>query len=352
MLVEIPELDAADETALQCVESLAYAHSRGAHYVVATKRALAPFVAALGGRFAGILNAIAASYAQSGELRRHLPFRVRVEPRHEAGVQCISDGDSALFLVPAGYFVEPSRVSPSRLVCEDNTDATVIAAAADAHFSRTALTRVGRFALHSFGGGGSSLADQYLAHAQLGPAVAVVDSDRDMSDGALGGTADAVLRAHASSVEGRNVGRPVVLRVRELENLIPAKVMRDMLTSADSREYQERVEMISRSLISESARYADLKSGIPCSMAALLGLPSCSKCQSRGQRETDCAAIAIQGLGVAFLQRMAKLVSTQTARKVGEALFSQSIAAWQVDEWKAIAKIVAAFAFAAKPMRV
>src|SRR6266849_7955519 len=254
----------SDPVFRDCVDNLSIAHRKGTHLISGPAHVLRTLSDSLQGDAAGTFRVMRQQRFDIATFRTYLCTYVVIDPRRNGDVLQEKVGRQTLFHAPYGFFARYDSVQPVRLVCEDADDKNLLKAALKAFlFIEKGLYHGLSYALQGFGGGGSSIADQFRDQSEQGPTLAVVDSDRDYPEGNLGSTAHAALRMEVQ-IGRHSVAAVEVLQVRELENMIPRSLVEMCLVQTDGAEARRRVlELCEKNLFNGklAVRYLDLKTG-------------------------------------------------------------------------------------------
>jgi hypothetical protein len=354
-----------DQTFNEAIDNLVIAHRKGIHLVLASPKLLRRLVQVLP-RLSGPLRQIAAHHHQSTAILDLVRQHIVVEAPPVAIVSKQHGGDKVVHHVPYSYFSNPlSALHPSRLIAEDSTDRDIYLTALRAYYCRHRSALRGlACAIAGFGGGGSSTEDQFRDHAQHGPTVALVDSDRQYPKAPLGATARAV--TSAATQLPTCVCSVRVLPCHELENLLPASLVEECLSDDDGEAFRRRVLGITEGGLldgSPDVAYLDLKRGLChwdiefCSttdqrnylqLQSDVRIKECTSTATCATR-ADCRCIHFAGFGESILVRVATKLRSLSAQKQADYFFAASTGSRDI--WTEIARDLFSWACAPTPSR-
>lgn len=356
---------AVTQGVVDCIENLAFAHRKGVHWLTGSASVMRALSRIVQGDTRGTLLKIAQRSHERKMFVEGVTDYVVVEPREIGPVAADAESvQRTAYRVPYSFFVPVAASAASRLIVEDADDRDLLIGILRSYVAKRA-PRGMRCEVQGFGGGGSSTHDQFADHAERGPTLCFVDSDRVHPDGALGSTARAVLTAH-EGIRQSVVARVQVLPSHELENLIPGRLLEDCVERDDpadlGRRCQEVIVILARSS-ADQFRYLDLKNGL-CGRDVLLADPACQRylaalvasrissscidgpmCVSRA----GCACRVFEGIGGGFVRRSARKISEMTPHKAAEYFFAAT-SDWSGD-WGFLAHVMYSWAIAPAPSR-
>lgn len=252
------------------LENLLKAHVEGHHLLVMGHKT-GQMLAQAGGFSAaaeGALKITKAKAAFTGNITAIANEVVRIRP--SATSTFVTHAGVALRVheVPLLAYVTSASVQPARLIAESQYDLTVLRSLAEARRRDLAPGLVVRFEALTGGGGNFHAAWGQSVTSHPRPLVGVVDSDRTGPSEPVGTTAKKAEKVDGEHPKGIRVLH--VLPCREIENLLPAKLVRAAYASdpsvlAAAAAAEERSEL-------GEARFEDLKATVASSL-----LETCAK---------------------------------------------------------------------------
>lgn len=183
--------------------------------------------------------------AEALTLRDSVTALIRVEPVGSTpSFERLTTATSAtqyIFHLPLDYFADSARVGSSCLVGEHLRDATTYIALAEA-FAVSSPFRGLRCTLRAVDGhGGETHQTFLLSTEQEGAVLCIVDSDRADACSPLGSTATKLLSCCDDVWVREKAAAVHVLPCRELENLLPARLILDSLPADPKDPIQTQV---------------------------------------------------------------------------------------------------------------
>ena len=282
------------------------------------------------------------------------------------------------FVVPYDYFADSQRIQPVRLIGENNADAELYKRGAQVIHAQSGIPAGSGTVkdnpnpfvvrLNTRGGGGSQLAQEMQKAAQSEMVLGVADGDIRYPQGQ---PANHTTQMNARNVVSENAERAViellVTHGRAAENLLPdAAILAALYSDAPAGERKKLLSAEQRNLLEDqdARQHLDLRAGLKLweqkkknqadkpqdeqdflasvrakHVAEARFSGSClTECQKKSKKE--CCCFGIDGLGKDLLSNAVKhLKSTPEAEIV------------LTPELSRIAKYVAAFGYASKPLR-
>lgn len=242
-------------SAISALENLLNARFEGSHVVHASRLLLRCLsnIHDLSARGQAAVKYINQGYARRQGLLDRLRLRVRVVLE---GKGCGWQGGE--WIIPLEEFISSTLALPSIAVVENLEDWDVLKYAI-AHFAIWARLRNVETRFRVRHGGGSTTAQCYdrVVSEREGLCFCIVDSDRFAPGASLGDT--------ATEVEGVAdrcswITEAIILDQRELENLIPQHVIKEVQREDGFDRYEELLVVYER-VGSEIVHYSDLKKG-------------------------------------------------------------------------------------------
>lgn len=163
-------------------------------------------------------------------------------------------------VLPLTFFSDSGAVQETLLLTENHTDTELLVCMAAVHGALVGLDSIPiRYVPQ--GGGGNTIAQHYQAYqnGNMRLCLCVVDSDRLAPERSIGDTAR---RAKKVDQNTKPHAELVIMDSRELENLIPISLLREVITSNDCRfPAITMLELMDELNISELRRFIDFKHG-------------------------------------------------------------------------------------------
>jgi hypothetical protein len=240
------------------LENLATARREGKHAVIASSTTLKKLkdFHAISEASRGVYRQILESFSQIGDYTSLVDIYIELSLRQEAILE--NTHNKRILKVPPRFFVNTRNIQETILLCENLRDARWYRVIAEVVCKWKRIEGV-KISFDSIGGGGTTIKDYYEKYqAEKNRfCICILDSDQDYSKGAMGGTALSVKNCHDSSCL---LSHFVIINAREIENLIPIKVLEDLVQGNDKRSKAlQFVESLNRSSSHEPRLFADLK---------------------------------------------------------------------------------------------
>lgn len=361
-LGEVPD----STQALEGLRCLGFARRHGRNFLLGERatfrqiNAASPFSEEINAVYRKVEERLTATHAALS----HVNTLVRVVgDRYGPPEQRVQAGRSEL-RVPVSCLRVPERASQPILLAENLSDCFFYEQVGYAWGARQGAGTF-RLELDLVQGGGSATAGQYAYfQAQCRPCLCILDSDRRAPGAAVGTTAQRALDSDSSDCPLTAV---FVLTVREIENLVPSRIMWELVDSgALQRPAVTSVTSIEASTACELRLYADLKEGQAlCSLmgisidstgevdywrhhsGALSQLPHCSADCSRDWRcdQERCACEVVASLGGTLLQSALAHMGRLSPHKVDEA-----VGPVERSEWNRVGQTVFSWGLASDRM--
>lgn len=324
--------------------NLLLGHRDGKHIVSAPGAVLNELIRLSNGDDQGVWRKIRRERPNLGTLREHVTHLCIVEPENDKVVQRKQNGEQTCFHVPYTHFDDFERIGGARLVAEDQDDAVLFELAARAYVSFSSDLRGSKVVVHTFGGGGGNTADTFREHARHAFTIGIADSDRKWPGAALGDTAKALKVALVNlEKQGRSVVDLLILPCHEIENLLPAALVRDALTEATFRQRCLAAERLGVLGAEAPLHHLDIKHGLTLrdvfdarnetqkhefldgvarrhlnGRNACYGEPDCSD-------RNHCRCRVLDGLGDKLVVRAAECCSKISAHKCAQYFFNNLV---------------------------
>lgn len=261
-VVELIENDRSDgyQDLVVALENLATARREGTHVVTASQSTLKKLkdFHAISETSRGIYRLIFESFSQIGDYTSLVDTYVEMSVRQEAILENIHD--KRVLKLPPRFFVSTKNIQETILLCENLRDARWYRVIAEVVCKWKKVEGV-KISFEAVGGGGTTIKDFYEKYQTEKNrfCICILDSDQDYSEGAIGATALAVKNCHNSNCI---LSHFVIINAREIENLIPIKVLEDLVQGNDQRSKAlQFVESLNNSNSYEARLFADLKKG-------------------------------------------------------------------------------------------
>ena len=176
-------------------------------------------------------------------------------------LELIERGNSKVIRASIKYFSNLSLLTETALLSENHDDVSFYKRLATTYLQLKNLGNI-YIKYEPRGGGGQTTARDFqtLQSSKQRFCLCILDSDRKAPDLDIGDTAKAVLRAKDSNQPLCDI---CVLKVREIENLIPAIIYREIFENdVNKRDAISFLEFIDNSQHNEVRNYLDLKKGL------------------------------------------------------------------------------------------
>lgn len=163
------------------------------------------------------------------------------------------------------YFSDSSKIQIPKLLCEDLTDAAFYLFIAD-YFKKTNKMSFLDIKLSSQNGGGRNTENVFKSIIENGDlCLCILDSDKKHPTGTNGDTSNQFANKEYSAN-----GKHIIIDVHEAENLIPNKIIEEVITQGNyPNEFINHIDNL-RNLCNhhpESKRFFDHKEGLPINLA-------------------------------------------------------------------------------------
>jgi len=357
---------------LEPMANVAIGYRSGKHIVSGSVTIMNELIEHLTGDARGDWKDIKKKAAYLGSLRSQVSHVCVVEPFESGAVQIQKHDEQIAYHVPYSFFCDVERVMSSRLVVEDQNDALVYQKAAQGYLQIHENLKAVCIALRSFGGGGMNLANAFREHAQCGFTVSIADTDKkwpDMHDGEMAPEGQTLrrLRAVHGEIDSAYVCHVVALPCHELENILPAALVRDAMAQEETPEQLRiRFAMVDNlELFGATAPFGfiDIKKGFhlrdihdakPALKSYLRtvqeesrrrapsALPSfCNEDAPQCTKRDECHCIIVAGLGDHVLGFVAKQIEKTSPKKIAEYFFSPKLPCR--DDWQNICRQIVSF---------
>jgi hypothetical protein len=248
------------------LELVALAHREGKHLVTGASDTLRTLASSsqVAASTRGALLAMASKAVQWNALRQLLPFYIEVG----SGAQFlnVTSGSQvqSILRVEIDWLTDSELLQRPVILTENGTDAETYIQLAQA-FVRSKGWNI-KLELDPQGAGGSTTARELTkVMGRKRACLCVVDSDRSCPQCGLGSTASAVQSVGA----GSGIHQSRIIGAREIENLLPVKLLEMALPDSYSRQLAQYMEL--QSLSAEAVTYLDMKKGL--SAGRILRMP-------------------------------------------------------------------------------
>lgn len=342
----------ADAGACDALANLARAHRAGEHVVQGSAVLLSRLVEAreLPEDVRGTFRQIRQRHHEAAALRARVSHLCEIEA-DDGEIREAGDDVQRRFRAPLFWFCDLRRVARVRLVAEHPNDAQIYARAGEAHLSRNGPRGI-QVQVETHGGGGNTTGEAFRDHARHAPTLCIVDADFKWSaqEGEpMEGETAARARRFAREVAGESVSCLHVVPCREIENLLPAAVVRACLKREDPRRFVVQCELAANLGLfggGPEVNRMDLKEGLcrwdwerlgegprrrylsrlyerTCGRVPPPPRGFCEaerRCPDSNERlpAETCECVIFDGLGDTFLDRVTEMLVRLSAQKVAE----------------------------------
>lgn len=348
------------------IHNLLYAHINGHHILLSSRDVLDRLLEleVWSRREHAALQRIRQGYPQFAGLARDAEFTVLALPD---GAPKIREENNQKFILPLTAFGDATACQPFFLLVENE--------ASDGRFYSVLLDCMARELglgkspnLNPWGGGGSTISRAYVTAATRGqPFFCIVDSDKKTPNSSYGSTAASFLAA-VESCEALSISGYHILCVREMENLVPVSIYRELFI--DDVNMSVRIDMLDRLRTFEAGGsrrcqwrflgHVDLKNGIrrsdlrsePREVQEYLLQASSVVLNGRtnnGLSLEDLPEVVVFGLGEGWVEKFVE--RAQSGRFRDQVLSAiKSDPSWP--EMRSLGRTLASFAAAGQPLRL
>lgn len=359
---------AVDHQLIDLLEDLARHRQSGVHLITGSRSLLKTItnLSNLSRKSSDVYLFVLEELTQLRNVTTLLARRIEVTDEYATNVITNSDG-SQTFQIPYRKLQKLSIFNKTILLSENLLDSKIYAHIADAYLAMNGLRGI-KLDFEKRGGGGSTIADEYheIQQNQERLCLCVVDSDKKTPNSTIGSTAKNVTAKDDSNILLCEVA---IIEPRDIENLFPASVLREIVQEASKLSMIEVLETIDSCPTNPDARYhLDIKKGI--TLGEVLHAPAqeefhkywktilarhgfskncaCSvsaNCNSPG----ECTCIIAEGLGDKIAEVFFdKFLNVSSSHKVIERV---STIEHLRSNWESIGRIIAAWGCGSQVIR-
>ncbi len=261
---------------INCLENILKARFEGKHIVLANSGKISPSLSNLHlCKSAEIaLEKIFDEFPQYGGLRDKVASYLQIVEPSRTGIEIIRKNQQTIVEVPIWYFGDTEAIQKTILLTENQEDAKLYIHLLEAYLTTNQVDFEIRVEASTRGAGGNNIKSELdqQCHSKTF-CLSIVDNDRYGPDDALGETAKRVQSGwqdqsgwHCMERSGKsNLVKVIILKVREIENLIPTRLIREALPkSMSNRVYalENWEEHGSKDCPEEWRKFIDLKKGL------------------------------------------------------------------------------------------
>lgn len=334
---------------LCAVEGIAHGRRMGKHLVFAGRTTL-DYLRSCQSISAPARNVYAKLYqriAQDKSYFDNLFIHVRLLPNGDTLEVTEKDGKQ-IIIASAKHFVDLELFSETVLLSENQGDIKLYSRLAKAYLHWSSIGRVD-LQHESRGGGGHTIADEYLAiqGRRKRLCLCILDSDIEVPGLSPGDTAKKILKIDDPMQPLCKVF--VINNCREIENFIPSliykEVVRDDVNWSNAWAAIEQLERLQHPH-AIARHYIDMKEGLRLHdllsksdesffyvfwsrILSEMGTPISCSSEDRCEKRSKCQCIIIPGMGTSILKAVNTFLETKTDAQVAEMVDSAFRKMWK-----------------------
>ena len=278
-----------------------------------------------------LLKSLGQKLPQMGQL---LSFRYSIEVvGHDSLYEYIETERGRIIRLGYAYFLNTHITDQAMLLVENMTDATLYEKIAQSFLVGNRQNI--RFSYLPVTGGGGAIFNAYSTYQNNADRLCLcfVDSDKGYPTDSVGGTATKLRQVHEVNVNNHlgTLCNFYILKVREIENLIPTGILMQILEKNDNRKPFVDWLMHIEERQPESRFFADIKEGFSLKKVILkencrsywmgvLGdeIPPCKGLLSGTCPDNECQCLEISGMGDRTLSNAMKMIESMTPQEFNE----------------------------------
>lgn len=357
--------DEPDDGILEAVEYVARARQYGYHLLFASRSTLEVLRRCnqLENSARNVYERIYSQLPQMGALPGKFTRHIEVVS-NELAPNIRIEGHTKVLRIPASHLANMGSVAETTLLCENQSDCDFYAAIAEVYLIRADLKTI-RIVLEPRGGGGSTVSVAYRSlqkrNRQL--CLCVVDSDKKHPEGTIGETARLVEQANDPE---QLFCEHLIIRSREVENLIPTPVLSSIATPQIVRAIMF-LEALAHSTVIQSRWYIDIKDGLKLGeihhtsdeqertywtriyqeiKAFACNIEHGCEVHPQCQNKDECKCFVMPGLGKNILDRTLEFVKAGSLHRLERNAHDHT-----KSEWEEIGRVVSSWCCGGSPIR-
>lgn len=357
-----------DHQLIELLEDLARCRQAGFHLITGSRSLLKTItnLSNLSRKSSDVYLFILEELTQLRNVTKLLARRIEVTDEYATNVITNSDG-SQTFQIPYRKLQTLSIFNKTILLSENLLDSKIYAHIADAYIAMNGLKGI-KLKFEKRGGGGSTIAGEYyeIQQNQERLCLCVVDSDKKTPNSTIGSTAKNVTAKDDSNILLCEVA---IIEPRDIENLFPTSVLREIVQGASKLSVIEVLETIDACPANSDARYhLDIKKGITLgevlhspaqeefhkywkTILARHGFSNNLACSvsANCNNPRECTCIIAAGLGDKIAEEFYdKFLNVSSSQKVAERV---STIEHLRSTWESIGRIIAAWGCGSQVIR-
>ncbi|OQW90497.1 MAG: hypothetical protein BWK78_06850 [Thiotrichaceae bacterium IS1] len=256
---------------INCLENILKARFEGKHIVLANSGKISPSLSNLhlckSSEIA--LEKIFDEFPQYGGLRDKVASYLQIVEPSRTGIEIIRKNQQTIVEVPIWYFGDTEAIQKTILLTENQEDAKLYIHLLEAYLTTNKVDFEICVEASTRGAGGNNIKSELdqQCHSKTF-CLSIVDNDRYGPDDALGETAKRVQSGwqdhsgwHCKKTSHSVLVKVVILKVREIENLIPTRLIREALPKSMSNRVNA-LEHWEEHCPKEWRKFIDLKKGL------------------------------------------------------------------------------------------